>query len=329
LADDVIFAPMDTQKKARLTPFLEQAGLSQQFLALVSICLISGLLFSLLGVFLGLLLFDFSLVDLPKLMTQTSKPGVMGFLKISQLFSSVGIFIIPPLLLAGFRGKSVFRELGMAIKPSGFWILFCVLLMWVQLPFINALGFFNNELVFPDFLKGVELWMREKEDAAAVMTNAFLDMPTYVNLLEALFVMAVIPALGEELLFRSAIQPLIARWISKPQLAIWLTAFLFSFIHFQFYGFLPRLMMGAFLGYLFYWSGNIWYSVAAHFANNGLAVVMAFLVQHKGLESTSDDLGVGANGTLETVLSVGLAAAGIYLAWKNLPKSNLTPEPVA
>jgi membrane protease YdiL (CAAX protease family) len=313
---------MDTQKKVRLTPFLETSGLSQQFLALVGLCLLSGLLFSLLGLFLGMLLFDFSLLDLPKLMTQTSKPGVMGFLKISQLFSSVGIFVVPPFLLAAFRGKVVFKELGMAIKPNAIWLLFCMLLMWVQLPLINALGLFNNDVIFPEFLKGVEHWMREKEDAAIVITKAFLDMPSYLNLLQALFVMAVIPALGEEFLFRSAIQPIISKWTAKPQLAIWLTAFLFSFIHFQFYGFLPRFMMGAFLGYLFYWSGNIWYSVAAHFANNGLAVLMAFLVQHKFVGSTTDELGVGANGSIETALSFVLALLGIYIALKKLPNSN-------
>ena len=317
---------MNNQRIFRISPLLKTAGLSQQFLSLIGICLISGLVFSLIGVFLGMLLFDFSLLEIPKLMSQFSKPGVMGFLKVSQLFSSVGIFIVPPILLAALRGKPVFKELSMNVKPLAFWIVFCCVLMWIQLPFINAIGFFNNELVFPEFLKGIETWMREKEDAAASVTRAFLDMPTAMNLLESLFVMAVIPALGEELLFRSAIQPLISKWTSRPQLAIWLTAFIFSFIHFQFYGFLPRFIMGAFLGYLFFWTGNIWYAVAAHFANNGLAVVMSYLVQHKLLETTTDDLGVGPNGLIQATLSLVLAFVGVLILRKQLPASETNQQ---
>jgi len=304
---------------------LSHAGASQQFLALIGLCLISGFIVSLVGIVIGLLLFDLNFLKLGTLMKETWKPGVMGFLKLSQFFSAIGLFVLPPIILVWMRGKPVFSELRISVKPHAGWVLFCMLLMVVQLPLINGLGALNAEMVFPDFLKGLENWMRVKEDETGVMTKAFLDMPTYLHLAEALLVMAVIPALGEELLFRSAMQPIISKWTKMPHLSIWITAFIFSFIHFQFFGFLPRFLMGAFLGYLFYWTGNIWYSIAAHFVNNGLTVVMYFLVQHKYIEETTDDLGVGQGSFPEIAVSLALAVGGIMLIRKKFGRNYPMP----
>jgi hypothetical protein len=92
----------------------------------------------------------------------------------------------------------------------------------------------------------------------------------------------------------------------------------FSFIHFQFFGFLPRFFMGAFLGYLFYWSGSVWYSVAAHFANNGLAVLVYYLKQHEVINFTTDDLGSGSFSLIYLVISICLIFLGLFLFKKRL-----------
>jgi membrane protease YdiL (CAAX protease family) len=159
--------------------------------------------------------------------------------------------------------------------------------------------------------------MRIQEEQAAKLTEAFLSMPNPADLVISLFIMALIPALGEELLFRSTLQPLIAKWTNKPIIAIWITAFVFSFIHFQFFGFLPRFFMGAFLGYLFYWSGSVWYSVAAHFANNGLAVCVYYMKQHDLINFSTDNLGSGPNATIQIILSLCIIPVGLLL-FKNI-----------
>jgi membrane protease YdiL (CAAX protease family) len=100
----------------------------------------------------------------------------------------------------------------------------------------------------------------------------------FVNIL----MLAIIPALGEELIFRACFQKVFVRWTGNYHVAIWITAIVFSAIHFQFFGFFPRMILGALFGYLFVWSGNIWIPILAHFLNNGMAVLAAFILQQEG-----------------------------------------------
>ena len=105
-------------------------------------------------------------------------------------------------------------------------------------------------------------------------------MPTVIDLAVNLILIAIIPALAEELLFRGCVQQVMKEWFRNVHVAIWVTAFIFSFIHFEFYGFLPRLLLGAMLGYLFYWSGSLWVPIIAHTLNNGLQVLLSYLYDH-------------------------------------------------
>jgi membrane protease YdiL (CAAX protease family) len=129
----------------------------------------------------------------------------------------------------------------------------------------------------PEALSGLEMWMREKEDQLSVMTAFLTGYTQFSQLLIALFVVTLLPALGEEVLFRGIIQTKLSRHWGNVHLAIWVSAAIFSAIHFQFYGFLPRMMLGALFGYLYYWTGNLWVSVLAHFVNNGFVLVMMYL----------------------------------------------------
>jgi membrane protease YdiL (CAAX protease family) len=97
-----------------------------------------------------------------------------------------------------------------------------------------------------------------------------------------MLMLAIIPALGEELIFRACFQKVLGRWTGNYHLAIWLSAIIFSSIHFQFYGFFPRMFLGALFGYLLVWSGSIWLPILAHFLNNGMAVVGAYVLQQEG-----------------------------------------------
>ncbi len=144
----------------------------------------------------------------------------------------------------------------------------------------------NQSVSLPSFLKDVELWMRDMEGNAEKLTLAFLKMDSPLDLMLNILIVALLPAIGEELLFRGCLQQLLIEWTKKPHLAIFIAAALFSAIHFQFLGFIPRMLIGAFLGYLFYWSGNLWYAIIGHFVNNALQVVGYYFTQ--GTNSNAD-----------------------------------------
>ncbi len=92
-----------------------------------------------------------------------------------------------------------------------------------------------------------------------------------------LLVMALIPALGEELIFRASVQQMLVQWFKKPHVAVIITAVFFSAVHVQFYGFLPRLLLGLLLGYVYFFTGNLWYAILLHFINNAFTVCIYFM----------------------------------------------------
>ncbi len=100
---------------------------------------------------------------------------------------------------------------------------------------------------------------------------------------------ALIPAIGEELVFRGLIQPKIYKMSRNVHVAVWLTGFIFSFIHLQFYGLIPRMLLGVLFGYLYAWSGNLWYSILGHFINNGFTLIMYYLHQRQSVTINIED----------------------------------------
>lgn len=294
-------------------PNLIDAGPTRQFIWLLILCLAGFSIASFLSVAMSSLIFGFSLTEIASFPSNPNQAGALTILRLSQFLSACGLFLFPPVALCYLRNIPISNGLHIKQKPQFAFFILAMVLMWVQLPLINLLATFNNTLIFPEILKPLGEWMRIQEDQAAKLTEAFLLMPNPSDLVISLIIMALIPALGEEFLFRSTLQPLIAKWTNKPVLSIWITAFVFSFIHFQFFGFLPRFFIGAFLGYLFYWSGSVWYSVVAHFANNGLAVFVYYLNQHHMINFTTDELGSGSYSQIQVGISLCLIGFGLFL----------------
>lgn len=206
-----------------------------------------------------------------------------------QLFQTVFTFVLPAFLLAFLFGNGVTYLKFTPIRSPFIWFS-VILLMPLALPAVNWLKSLNDMVVLPDFMAGIELWMQQMETQSQVLTEKFLGVSSYSGLALNLLVMAAIPALGEELFFRGILQTVLSEKLNR-HLAVWITAFIFSAIHFQFYGFLPRLLLGAALGYLFLFSGSIWASIVAHFINNALAVILFFLTFNGYLTFDMDTLG--------------------------------------
>jgi membrane protease YdiL (CAAX protease family) len=150
-------------------------------------------------------------------------------------------------------------------------------------------GEINSMMDFPAGLSGVEAWMTEKEQEADLMIKSLIAAGSFGIMLLNLFTLALMPAIAEEFLFRGVFQRIFTRLFRSGHLAIWLTAFIFSAIHLQFFGFLPRFVLGLVFGYLFFWSGTLWLPVTAHFVNNAFPVIFSYL---QGSESLTIPVGI-------------------------------------
>lgn len=213
------------------------------------------------------------------------KNDSIDMLKLMQGISSALMFVVPPILLYVFTRSHPMRELGFR-KPKNNWLLLVgVAMMFVSLPVTNLLTDWNEAWRLGPAFEALEKMLKEMEEAANALTDRMLETDTFWGLLFNLLVIALIPAIGEELTFRGVLQQALVKGTRNAHVGIVLAAAIFSFIHFQFYGFLPRMFLGILLGYAFYYSGSLWVSILMHFVNNGLAVVIAYL-EHKGLSET-------------------------------------------
>jgi len=227
--------------------------------------------------------------------------------KILLVAQQIGLFLVPAILLAVVERKKLTNFYGFK-APKVNWLLLVAILSICWMPLMGLSNEWNQKMVFPEFLKGIERWMRAMEDTAAKSTEAILKMNSVKDLLVNLLVIAVTPAICEELIFRGAVQRVIFRIKSNPHIAIWISAIIFSTIHFQFYGFLPRLLLGAAFGYVYYFTGSIWYAVFAHFLNNAYAVGVAYYLQINNRSYTNaDDIDMAWYGYLiSAILTLAL-----------------------
>lgn len=197
-------------------------------------------------------------------------------MRVLQLLSAIGTFLLPALAFAWLCSDNPKEYLWMEnCKSNGKHALYGLTYLSVLLlsPTITLIGLLNKQMELPAFMAPVENWMRVQEEAAEQVTLILLSGEGILTLLFNLFVIALMAGITEEFLFRGALQRVIGKWTSNHHVVIWSAAIFFSAFHMQFFGFLPRMLLGAYFGYLLYWSRNIWLPVFAHFTNNALAVI--------------------------------------------------------
>ena len=237
-------------------------------------------------------------------------------LKLTQLFSATGMFICGSFALAYLFSRNVRQFLSLQ-KPSGMVLILVILNMWVAIPMINLIGELNNLITFPETLKPIEEFLRASEEKIEELTRLLLtSSDSFDALLLNLLIMAVIPAFGEELLFRGVIQNSLAKNLTNKLLAVWITAFLFSAVHFEFYGFITRLLLGAYFGYLLIWSKSIWVPIVAHFTNNATIVLFNFFVREKNPDFDPERIGIDGS-PLWIIGSVLLFSLFTAVIWRS------------
>jgi hypothetical protein len=215
--------------------------------------------------------------------------------RIVQISSQFGLFIFPPVAWVYLFTRNRRHALGWTSEFNHQLILPAILLMFAALPLIHWLSEVNHSIHFPASLSELEQWLKEKEADAEKLTSLFLNVSTIEALLINLFMIAIIPAIGEELVFRSVLQPILVKLFRNAHLGIIIGSLLFSLLHFQFYGLLPRFILGLFLGYLYYWSGSIVIPMIMHFVNNGAAVLVFYLHANDIIEIPMKDFGSVSN----------------------------------
>ena len=193
-----------------------------------------------------------------------------------QFISSVITFIVGGVSVAYLIFENPKEELMMSSWGGGKNYLYGIIALLALLPIVGVLNEWNQEISFPDALAPLEQWMREAEDAAAELQERFLSGTSYLDLIINIVIMAITPAICEELLFRGVLQNQLEKWFKNAHIAVWVAAIIFSAIHFQFYGFLPRMVLGAALGYLLVYGKSLWLPIVAHCVNNSLAVITAW-----------------------------------------------------
>jgi membrane protease YdiL (CAAX protease family) len=164
--------------------------------------------------------------------------------------------------------------------PAGLEVLLATLLAGICLQIVlSPVVEWNMQVRLPDFMKEFEAWARHQENIRLELTRLLTTFQSNIDFIVALLVIGVLPGVGEELVFRGIIQNRILQATGNIHLAVWISAFLFSAIHLQFYGLVPRMLLGAFFGYLYAGSGNLLVPVFAHFAHNAITLLMIYLYQ--------------------------------------------------
>lgn len=289
-----------TPNKEEINPFL-------QLLLLLFYAVTGGLVFGILAIVIVLLMYGLGIVSNLDMLLSGDPKYIAGF-KVIQILSSIGTFILPPIALALTERKKV-TEFYLFKQPKFLLIVLVLAIMILSMPFMEWTVIWNQKMVLPDFLHKIEQWMKEKEAIAMKMTIQLITVRSNFDFIVNLVMIAVLPAIGEELMFRGGVQRSLNRAFENPHLAIWLSAIIFSAIHVQFYGFVPRMLLGAGFGYLYYYSGSIWYAMLAHFINNAYAVCAAFYMQkhHMPLDKADEPIGFPWYGYLiSAIITIAL-----------------------
>lgn len=259
----------------------------------------------------------FMFVSMGVWMVGVSDQTAISSLKWLQFLQTIGVFLLPALLGVWLWSDDhrPFRWLKMDRKSGWDIMVLAIVIMLCAIPGINLLAALNNALVLPDSMRFIEEYLRQMEEEAALLTERFLQADDVWGLFINIGLMALLPALAEEISFRGVLQQLLG---GRTHVAIWLTAFIFSAIHMQFYGFVPRMLMGALFGYMFVWTGSLWVPIVMHFVNNGIAVLCYYILSREGVETDmnyADTLGAGTTWWLGllSLLTVGILLRVLYL----------------
>jgi hypothetical protein len=236
-----------------------------------------------------------------------SSNGLM-VMRILQMFQTIGVFIFPSLVVALLVSRQPYKELGFNRINQGL-LLLSIVFMIIALPGINLIASLNAEIPMPT-------WMVEMEKASEVLTKAFLITDNFSLFALNLLMVGILPAIGEELFFRGVLQKYLCKMTRNTFWGVLITALIFSAIHMQFQGFVPRFLLGMIFGYLYVWTRSIWVPIIVHFVNNGLATFAYYIIGKGIIPAESETLGGLTEFWQLGVASIFISSLLLWLIWR-------------
>lgn len=231
------------------------------------------------------------------------RQGIRWFNLVAHFFSFTFVALVVAYLAKDHRGAAAFLQFNQRLSSRD--VGLGVVLLFACLPLIFFSNWLNSILPLPESLVSME-------NNQNWLVGEVLRMEQPGEFIMALLVAAVAPAVGEELLFRGVLQPRVQAATQNVHLGVWITAALFSAIHLQFVGFLPRMLLGGLLGYLLVWSGTLWLPIIVHFVFNGVQIVGTYL-QPEAFSVPTGEEAIEAPAWWLVVLSAGLVT--VIVRW--------------
>ena len=291
-------------------------------LLLLGIFVVLGLIgFGGLGNVLVLLGYGYSLSDISSMLSNpTDYPELKTPLMIIQGITALGAFVIAPILFIRIFLK---RKVGFFFQThpqTGKAVLLIFFIMMTFMVVNSVVIEWNQNIDLPESLSWFEEKARATEDQLEELTKFLTEFDSFGHLLLGLLVIAVLPGIGEELLFRGLVQNIFYKWLKNPHISIVVSALLFSAFHNQFYGLLPRMLLGILFGYLYYWSGKLTFAMIAHFINNAFMLVMVYLYSSDLIKYDIQD-DPGSPGAVTLIFFFILTAGLLYYFYQQFKKN--------
>ena len=300
----------------------QYTGYGMQVLILIALTIAGFVFYFLLSMVLLLGHGGLRMLDAQQMLDD---PAMLGLLKMLQSLSSIMIFLLPALTFAWMADTEPLRWIGLRHAFGMKQLIVVIGLMVASLPFIGLTGQWNEQIHLGGRLHELETWIRNTEALAEKQTRLLLTTHGITDYLVNLLMIAILPGICEEAFFRGALQRLLIGWTGRTTPGVVLTALIFSFLHFQFLGFLPRFILGMMLGYVYAYSGSLWLAMIGHFVNNGVDVTLMYFYQ-LGWIST-DPMGNSHVDLWSGLLSAAIVIA-LLLGLKRLSAQNMASREV-
>lgn len=284
-----------------------------QFALIVLVCLSSLMASSLIGFAAAVPIFGINPLDLLKELESFNN---MPLLKYFQVVQAIGLFILPAILLSRIFAGNSSQYLKMNKIPESVNFFIVIIIMLAALPVINLFAELNSHIKFPGSMSGLQQFIEQSSKNYQVASEMFLKEASLPGMIVNVFIIALLPALGEELLFRGIVQRVLCNLFKNNHTGIFVAGFLFSFMHFEFYAFFPRWALGIMFGYLLLWSGSIWLPILAHFLNNSIAVITYFLINNGSVDKRLIDFGSSYSTLPYTIFSAIVLGMALYTFYR-------------
>jgi uncharacterized protein len=310
--------------KSTLTNTIRQSFMQTSVPAKLVMVVFLSLLFLVIGMVVALLLaiplFGLDIKTIYMIIAYSDADHI-GILKYFQVVQSISLFLVPALTASWLFSNNGSRFLYTNAKFSVYTLILVFMALVMSIPFMNYITLWNSGIDLPSWLDGLENNIKSLEENAARLTELFIQSNSLWDLAVNFFIIAILPAISEEFMFRGVLQRLFIDWSKNTHAGVIIAAFLFSFIHFQFYGFIPRFLLGLYFGYLLVWSSSIWVPVTGHLINNGIAVIYYHFASKPVGDTALDTIGTGRESNYLLYLSVFLTSVTIGLIYLHEKKN--------